>query len=67
MLWLPWQWCGDDELACYRTGLLVSGQTNSQSAFSEGGMTPFPLYHKKPWFLPAVGAYYQLRDWVDRQ
>ncbi len=51
----------------YRTGLLVSGQTNSQSAFSEGGMTPFPLYRKKPWFLPAVGAYYQLRDWVDRQ
>jgi hypothetical protein len=47
--------------------LFVSGQTNSQSAFSEGGMTPFSLYRKKPWFLPAVGAYYQLRDWVDRQ
>ena len=51
----------------YRMGLLVSGQANSQSAFSRGGMAPFPLYRKKPWFLPVVGAYYQLRDWADRR
>ncbi len=49
----------------YQTGLLISGQTNSHSAFSLGGMAPFPLYLKKPWFLPVVGAYYQLRDWAD--
>ena len=50
----------------YRTGLLVSGQANSQSAFSGGRMAPFPLYQEKPWFLPIIGAYYQLRDWTDR-
>ena len=24
-----------------------------------------PLYRGKPWFLPVVGAYYTLRDWID--
>jgi glycine/D-amino acid oxidase-like deaminating enzyme len=24
-----------------------------------------PLYRGKPWFLPVVGAYYKLRDWMD--
>ena len=24
-----------------------------------------PLYRGKPWFLPVVGAYYKLRDWID--
>jgi hypothetical protein len=48
-------------------GLLVSGQANSQSAFSRGRMAPFPLYQEKPWFLPIIGAYYQLRDWTDRR
>jgi glycine/D-amino acid oxidase-like deaminating enzyme len=51
----------------YRMGLLVSGQANSQSAFSRGRMVPFPLYQEKPWFLPIIGAYYQLRDWTDRR
>jgi len=50
----------------YRMGLLVLGQANSQSAFSGGRMAPFPLYQEKPWFLPIIGAYYQLRDWTDR-
>ena len=50
----------------YQTGLLVSGHANSQSAFSLGEMTPFPLNRNKPWFLPVFGAYYQIRDWVER-
>jgi hypothetical protein len=23
-----------------------------------------PLYAGNPWFLPAVGAYYQVKDWL---
>ena len=51
----------------YQTGLLVSGHANNKSAFSQIGMAPFPLYRKQPWFLPVVGAYFQMRDWTDRQ
>jgi glycine/D-amino acid oxidase-like deaminating enzyme len=25
---------------------------------------PIPLYSGTPWFLPAVGAYYQVKDWL---
>lgn len=25
---------------------------------------PIPLYYGRPWFLPVVGAYYRVRDWV---
>jgi glycine/D-amino acid oxidase-like deaminating enzyme len=25
---------------------------------------PIPLYGGKPWFLPVVGAYYRMRDWL---
>jgi glycine/D-amino acid oxidase-like deaminating enzyme len=28
---------------------------------------PFPGYSGKPWFLPIVGQYYKLRDWMDRR
>ena len=24
-----------------------------------------PLYRGNPWFLPLVGAYYKLRDWIE--
>ena len=23
-----------------------------------------PLYHGTPWFLPVVGAYYRVKDWL---
>jgi glycine/D-amino acid oxidase-like deaminating enzyme len=26
--------------------------------------SPVPLYAGRPWFLPAAGAYYQLKDWL---
>jgi len=26
---------------------------------------PIPLYSGRPWFLPLVGAYYSLKDWLD--
>jgi glycine/D-amino acid oxidase-like deaminating enzyme len=25
---------------------------------------PIPLYHGKPWFLPAAGAFFRVKDWV---
>lgn len=43
----------------------ILGTANRPSAFSR---TPFPTvpgYWGKPWFMPLVGAYYQLRDRMD--
>ncbi len=28
--------------------------------------SPVPLYRGTPWFLPLVGGYYRVRDWLDR-
>jgi len=50
----------------YRTGLMASGKLNSESAFGRRRLPAFPLYREKPWFLPALGKYYQMRDWIDR-
>lgn len=49
----------------YRTGMLVAGMANSQSAFSGKKLKSFPAYQGWPWFLPAIGAYYNLRDWAE--
>ena len=51
----------------HRTGMLVAGKANSQSAFSGRHLRPFPLYRETPWFLPIVGAYYRFQDWADRR
>ena len=29
-----------------------------------GGLPAIPLYRGAPWFLPAVGGYYRLKDWL---
>ncbi len=29
-----------------------------------GPLRPVPLHPGRPWFLPAVGAYYRFRDWI---
>jgi glycine/D-amino acid oxidase-like deaminating enzyme len=29
-----------------------------------GELPPIPLYRGRPWFLPAVGGYYRLKDWI---
>jgi glycine/D-amino acid oxidase-like deaminating enzyme len=29
-----------------------------------GGLPPIPLYRGVPWFLPAVGGYYRVKDWI---
>lgn len=46
---------------------ILSGSSEPINAFDAGPMPTHPLYHGKPWFLPAVGTYYQVRDWLDRR
>ena len=29
-----------------------------------GGLPPIPLYRGTPWFLPLVGGYYRVKDWI---
>jgi glycine/D-amino acid oxidase-like deaminating enzyme len=51
----------------HRTALKILGRTNRPSAFEELSMPGMPLYDGNPWFLPLVGEYYRLRDWIDRK
>ncbi len=51
----------------HRTALKILGKTNRPSAFEGLPFETRPLYHGKPWFLPAIGAWYKLRDWIDRR
>jgi len=51
----------------HRTALKILGRTNRPSAFDGLPFETRPLYYGTPWFLPAVGAWYRLRDWIDRR
>lgn len=51
----------------HRIGLMAAGAANSDSAFAGRALDPFPVYRGRPWFLPVLGRYYQLRDWLDRR
>jgi glycine/D-amino acid oxidase-like deaminating enzyme len=33
-------------------------------ALGDGDFPGIPLYRGRPWFLPVVGAYYRVRDWL---
>ena len=39
---------------------------NYHCAFDTRDFPSNPLYHGKPWFIPIVGRYFRLRDWIDR-
>jgi glycine/D-amino acid oxidase-like deaminating enzyme len=43
----------------------ILGGGNRPSAFSRMKMPTMPLYDGRPWFMPAVGNYYRLKDWLD--
>ncbi|HWX46623.1 MAG TPA: FAD-dependent oxidoreductase [Roseomonas sp.] len=43
----------------------ILGTTNRPSAFARLPFPTMPGYHGRPWFLPLVGASYQLRDRLD--
>jgi len=42
----------------------IAGESIDQPLFDDR-LAPIPLYSGTPWFLPLVGAYYRVRDWID--
>jgi len=50
-----------------KVGRKLLGGANQPTAFEGRDFPAKPLYNGQPWFLPAVGAYYRMRDWIDRR
>lgn len=50
-------WLGD------QVGRALAG-AGTWPALSAVPFPPVPFYTGRPWFLPAAGAYYQLKDWL---
>ena len=46
--------------------LIIDGKPVESSAYGTP-MRTHPLYRGKPWFMPALGSYYQVRDVVDKR
>jgi glycine/D-amino acid oxidase-like deaminating enzyme len=44
----------------------IAGIGNYRCAFDSDEFPTHPLYHGNPWFIPLVGKYFRLRDWLDR-
>jgi hypothetical protein len=51
----------------WQTARKIAGVANRQNAFDAEEFPTHPLYSGNPWFLPAVGGWYRLRDSVDRR
>ncbi|MBY0337599.1 MAG: FAD-binding oxidoreductase [Acetobacteraceae bacterium] len=45
---------------------LLGGQ-NRVTSFDGQPFPTRPLYYGKPWFLPPIGTWYRIRDWLDRR
>ena len=46
----------------------IAGKLNYRCAFETDEFPTHPLYNgKSRWFLPAIGNYLRLRDWIDRK
>ena len=41
----------------------MAGESFDHPLFDDE-FAPIPLYHGTPWFLPVVGAYYRVKDWL---
>jgi glycine/D-amino acid oxidase-like deaminating enzyme len=50
----------------WQTARKIAGVANRQSAFDTEEFPTHPLYSGNPWFLPAIGGWYRLRDNLDR-
>ncbi len=50
-------WLGD------RMGEALTGR-GTIPALGGGPLAAIPLYRGRPWFLPAVGVYYRMKDWL---
>ena len=51
----------------WQTARKIAGVSNQLSAFDSAEFPDHPLYRGNPWFLPAIGGWYRLRDEVDRR
>ena len=51
----------------YRTALKIAGKALAPCAFDGLPFPTRPTYTGDPWFLPVVGSYYRLRDWLERR
>ena len=50
----------------HQIGLKLLGQQDRPCALDGLAFPTLPTYRGRPWFLPAVGGYYKLRDRLDR-
>jgi glycine/D-amino acid oxidase-like deaminating enzyme len=44
----------------------IAGLANYRCAFDSDDFPTYPLYDGNPWFVPMLGGYFRLRDWLDR-
>jgi glycine/D-amino acid oxidase-like deaminating enzyme len=51
----------------YQTALKIAGKAATPCAFDGLPFPTRPTYTGDPWFLPVVGSYYRLRDWLERR
>ncbi len=51
----------------WQTARKIAGISHQTSAFESEDFPDHPLYSGNPWFLPAIGVWYRLRDEVDRR
>jgi glycine/D-amino acid oxidase-like deaminating enzyme len=50
----------------WQTARKIAGVANYGCSFDSADFPGHPLYSGNPWFLPAVGSWYRLRDRIDR-
>ncbi len=51
----------------WQTARKIAGVANQTTAFDTEEFPTHPLYNGNPWFLPAIGGWYRLRDQLDRR
>lgn len=50
----------------HQIGLKILRRQNRPCGLDSADFPTLPMYRGRPWFLPAVGAWYKLRDRIDR-
>jgi len=51
----------------YQVALKLAGKQVTPCAFDGLPFPTRPTYTGNPWFLPIVGSYYRMRDWLERK
>jgi glycine/D-amino acid oxidase-like deaminating enzyme len=51
----------------HQTARKILGKVNRVCAFDHPEFPSHPLYRGNTWFLPAIGHYFRVRDWIDRR